>query len=102
MQDLGVKRQSISQVASAGISIAVQFATDDKKRGSIDQAGNLAQAETLGMTDLNDGALFNTELSIDIGAHRTGKIKCALSFAAAVLFKKRPAYAGRFKIENIN
>lgn len=34
------------------------------RRGAVDQAGNPAQAEALGMTDLNGGALFNAEFGI--------------------------------------
>ncbi len=50
------------RVTTAGISIAAQLPADGR-RGSGDQAGNPTQAETLGMTDLND-ALFNAEFGV--------------------------------------
>ena len=50
------------RVAATDISIAAQLPADGR-RGSGDQAGNPTQAETLGMTDLND-ALFNAEFGV--------------------------------------
>ena len=51
------------RVMTAGLSIAANLSADCR-RGSVDQAGNLTQAEALGMTDLNGGALFNAEFGI--------------------------------------
>jgi len=51
------------RVATASTSVTAQL-TADGRRGSVDQAGNPAQAEALGTTDLNGGALFNAEFGI--------------------------------------
>ena len=51
------------RVMTAGLSIAPHLPADGRG-GSVDQAGNLTQAEALGMTDLNGGALFNAEFGI--------------------------------------
>jgi mannose/fructose-specific phosphotransferase system component IIA len=53
----------VGRVAATDISIAAQLPADGR-RGSVDQAGNPTQAEALGMTDLNGGALFNAEFGI--------------------------------------
>jgi hypothetical protein len=51
------------RVATASTSVTAQL-TADGRRGSVDQAGNPAQAEALDTTDLNGGALFNAEFGI--------------------------------------
>ena len=51
------------RVAATDISIAAQLPADSR-RGSGDQASNLAQAEPLGTADLNGGAFFNAEFGI--------------------------------------
>ena len=51
------------RVTTTGISVAAQLPADGRRR-SVDQAGNLAQAKALGMTDLNGDALFNAEFGI--------------------------------------
>ena len=51
------------RVAATGVSIAPPLPADGR-RGTVDQASNPAQAEALGMTDLNDCALFNAEFGI--------------------------------------
>lgn len=74
------------RVVAAGILIATQLPADSR-RGSGNQAGDPTQAEALGMTDLNGGALFNTEFGL---RHRGSTVPersgVALSFAAAKLF----------------
>lgn len=74
------------RVAATGISIAAQLPADGR-RGSVDQAGNPTQAEALGMTDLNGGALFNAEFGI---RHRGNTVPersgVALSFCRRHIF----------------
>ena len=72
------------RVAATGISIAAQLPADGR-RGSVDQAGNPAQAETLGMTDLNGGALFNAEFGI---RHRDSTVP--ERSGVALSFRRRP------------
>jgi hypothetical protein len=83
------------RVATAGISIAAQLPADGR-RGSGDQAGNPTQAEALGMTDLNGGALFNAEFGI---RHRGSTVP--ERSGVALSFCRRPLYAacmGRFGV----
>lgn len=54
--------------ASASRALAPPLATDGRRR-SVDQAGNPTQAETLGMIDLNGGALFNAEFGAEDGGN---------------------------------
>lgn len=51
------------RVLTTGITVAAQL-TADGRGGSVDQAGNPAQAEALGVTNLNGGALFDAEFGI--------------------------------------
>ena len=51
------------RVVAASIPVAAQLTADSRGR-SVDQASNPAQAEALGLTDLNGGALFNAEFGI--------------------------------------
>jgi hypothetical protein len=54
--------------------------------GSVDQVGNPTQAEALGMTDLNGGALFNAEFGIKRRGSTVPKSQVLHSdFAAASL-----------------
>ena len=55
--------EEAGRVATASTSVTAQL-TADGRRGSVDQAGNPAQAEALGTTDLNGGAFFNAEFGI--------------------------------------
>lgn len=48
--------------------------------GAVDQAGNLALAEPLSMTNLNGGVLFNAEFGIKHRGTLTGKIKGCTQF----------------------
>jgi hypothetical protein len=74
------------RVAASGISVAAQLPADGG-RGSVDQAGNLAQAKTLGMTDLNSGALFNAKFGI---RHRGSTVPERSGVALSI--RRRPAY----------
>ncbi|SEG72096.1 hypothetical protein SAMN05216586_1181, partial [Halopseudomonas aestusnigri] len=71
------------RVAASCISIAAHLSAD-RRRGSVDQAGNPAQAEALGMTNLNGGTLFNAEFGIRHRAapYRKGQVLHSV-FAAA-------------------
>lgn len=51
------------RVDAAGLSIASQLPADGRG-GTVDQASNPAQAEALGLTELNGGAFFNAEFGI--------------------------------------
>lgn len=51
------------RVAATGISIAPQLTTDGRRR-AIDQVGDPALAEALGMSNLNSGAFFKAEFGI--------------------------------------
>jgi len=74
------------RVAASCISIAAHLSAD-RRRGSVDQAGNPAQAEALGMTNLNGGTLCNAEFGIRHRAapYRKGQVLHSV-FAAAGLF----------------
>jgi hypothetical protein len=76
------------RVAATDISIAAQLPADGR-RGSGDQASNLAQAEPLGTADLNGGAFFNAEFGI---RHRGSTVPersgVALSFCRRLVIKK--------------
>ena len=74
------------RVAASGISVAAQLPADGG-RGSVDQAGNLAQAKALGMTDLNGGALFNAKFGV---RHRGSTVP--ERSGVALSFRRRPAY----------
>jgi hypothetical protein len=73
------------RVAASCISIAAHLSAD-RRRGSVDQAGNPAQAEALGMTNLNGGTLFNAEFGIRHRAapYRKGQVLHSV-FAAALI-----------------
>ena len=73
------------RVATSRISVAAQRPADGR-RGSVDQAGSLAQAKALGMTDLNSGALFNAKFGI---RHRGSTVP--ERSGAALSFRRRPA-----------
>src|SRR5690606_30022171 len=51
------------RVVPAGVTVATHLTADGRGR-AVDQAGDPAQAEALGMTDLNGGAFFNAEFGI--------------------------------------
>src|SRR5690606_33433689 len=51
------------RVVPAGVTVATHLTVDGRGR-AVDQAGDPAQAEALGMTDLNGGAFFNAEFGI--------------------------------------
>ena len=76
----------VGRVAATDISIAAQLPADGR-RGSVDQAGNPTQAEALGMTDLNGGALFNAEFGI---RHRGSTVP--ERSGVALSFCRRPNY----------
>ena len=73
------------RVAASCISIAAHLSAD-RRRGSVDQAGNPAQAEALGMTNLNGGTLFNAEFGIRHRAAPYRKGQVLHSVFAAALF----------------
>ena len=74
------------RVAATYISIAEQLPADGR-RGSGDQASNLAQAEPLGTADLNGGAFFNAEFGI---RHRGSTVP--EKSGVALSFCRRPDY----------
>ncbi|CAM5431815.1 hypothetical protein SSTU70S_02725 [Stutzerimonas stutzeri] len=53
----------MGRVAAADISVATHLSTNGRRR-SMDQTSNPAQAEVLGVADLDGGALFNAEFGI--------------------------------------
>src|SRR5690554_6585354 len=76
------------RVVPAGVTVATHLTADGRGR-AVDQAGDPAQAEALGMTDLNGGAFFNAEFGI---GHRGNTVPersgVALSFCGRPLFKR--------------
>ncbi len=74
----------IFHASRCGSTLLAQMLADGR-RGSVDQAGNPTQAEALGMTDLNGGALFNAEFGIRHRAapYRKGQVLHS-DFAAAL------------------
>ena len=75
------------RVTTTNISVAANLTTDGR-RGSVDQAGNLAKTGALGMADLNSGAFFNAEFGI---THRGSTVM--ERSGVALSFCRRP---GRF------
>src|SRR5690606_20231789 len=73
------------RVVPAGVTVATHLTADGRGR-AVDQAGDPAQAEALGMTDLNGGAFFNAEFGI---GHRCNTVPersgVALSFCGRPL-----------------
>src|SRR5690606_2635538 len=74
------------RVVPAGVTVATHLTADGRGR-AVDQAGDPAQAEALGMTDLNGGAFFNAEFGI---GHRGNTVPersgVALSFCGRPFF----------------
>src|SRR5690606_29155784 len=86
----------------AGVTVATHLTADGRGR-AVDQAGDPAQAEALGMTDLNGGAFFNAEFGI---GHRGNTVPersgVALSFCGRLASKNsevcsRPEIRGYFR-----
>ena len=81
------------RVAAAGLSIAAQLPADGRRRSG-DQAGNPAQAQALGMTDLNGGAFFNAEFGI---RHRGSTVP--ERSGVALSFRGRHFYWSRLSLQ---
>ncbi|MNR31505.1 hypothetical protein D3C85_1490180 [compost metagenome] len=73
----------MSRVASTGFPVAPGLPADGRG-GSMDQAGDLAQTEALGSTELDGDAFFDAEFVISHGAapYRKGQVLHSVSAAA--------------------